>query len=82
MKKLVVVTTFAAFAFAAQSAVACEWNREASAADQAVAVAVQPPQATATCNGSNCQAPQPTSSESEQTRQGETAPVVLVTHRD
>ncbi len=41
MKKLFVVTAFAAFAFAAHSAAACDWNREASAKDQVVATTDQ-----------------------------------------
>lgn len=37
MKKVVAVTIFAAFAFAAYPAVACDWNREASAQTPVVA---------------------------------------------
>jgi hypothetical protein len=82
MKMLVVVTALAAFA--AQSAAACDLNREASAEDQVVATTDQSPQAAPTCNAPNCPAPQPTSVASEQKRNAveETVPVVLITHRD
>ena len=43
-RQLVVVTAFAAVAFIAQSAAACDWNRQASTEQQTVATAVQPPQ--------------------------------------
>jgi len=43
MTKLLVVTTFAAFAFAAGPASACDWNREASTNDPAVATTATPP---------------------------------------
>ena len=81
MKKLVVVTAFAAFAFAAHSATACDWNREASAKDQVVATTDLT--ASPTCSGPNCPSPQPTSVASEETRRAtaEPAPVVLITSR-
>jgi hypothetical protein len=50
MRKLVAATILAAVAFAAQSAAACDWNREASTAQQQVATSAapaQPSQATA-----------------------------------
>ena len=83
MKKLFVVTAFAAFAFAAHSATACDWNREASAKDQVVATTDQTAEASPTCSGPNCPAPQPTSVASEETRRAtaEPAPVVLITSR-
>ena len=82
MKMLVVVTAFAAFA--AQSAAACELNREASAENQVVAATDPTPQAAPTCNAPNCAVPQPTGVASEQKRDAadETVPVVLITHRD
>jgi hypothetical protein len=81
MKKLFVVTAFAAFAFAAHSAAACDWNREASAKDQVVATTDLT--ASPTCSGPNCPSPQPTSVASEETRRAtaEPAPVVLITSR-
>ena len=81
MKKLCVVTAFAAFAFAAHSATACDWNREASAKDQVVATTDLT--ASPTCSGPNCPSPQPTSVASEETRRAtaEPAPVVLITSR-
>ncbi|MEA2643573.1 MAG: hypothetical protein QOG08_599 [Chloroflexota bacterium] len=81
MKKLFVVTAFAAFAFAAHSATACDWNREASAKDQVVATTDLT--ASPTCSGPNCPSPQPTSVASEETRRAtaEPAPVVLITSR-
>ena len=45
MRKLVVVTAFAAVAFTAQSAAACDWNREASTEQQTAAANVAPAQA-------------------------------------
>ena len=83
MKKLVFVTAVAAFALAAHSASACDWNREASAKDQGVASTDQTPQAMPTCSGPNCPAPQPTSVASEETPKAvdQAAPVVLITDR-
>jgi hypothetical protein len=58
MKKVLAVTIFAAFAFAAYPAAACDWNREASAQTSVVAT-------TATTTDQTSQAapsrPQPTS---------------------
>jgi hypothetical protein len=84
MKKLVVVTTFAAFALAAHSAAACDWNREASAANQVVATTDPTAEASPTCSGPSCPAPQPTSVASEETRKAtdEPAPIVLITSRN
>ena len=83
MKKLVVVAAFAAVAFAVYPATACDWNREASAKDPAVATAAdQTPQATPTCSGPNCAAPQPTNVASEASVHktvDDAAPIVLVT---
>jgi hypothetical protein len=84
MKKLVVLAAFTAFAFAAHSAAACDWNREASANDQTVAASEQTPQPTPTCDAANCPAPQQTSVASKETRQtvDEPAPIVLITNRN
>lgn len=82
MKKLVVVSAFAAVAFAAYPATACDWNRQASAKDPVVATADQTPQATRACSGPNCAAPQPTSVASEASVRktvDEAVGVVLVT---
>jgi hypothetical protein len=81
MKKLVVV---AAFALAAHSAAACDWNREASAANQVVATTDPTAEASPTCSGPSCPAPQPTSVASEETRKAtdEPAPIVLITSRN
>jgi hypothetical protein len=75
--KLVVVTAFAAIALTAQSAAACDWNREASTEQQTVATAVQPPQ--------TAPAPSQTSTAAAETDRKPVeaaAPVVLVSdHR-
>ena len=83
MKKLVVLAAFSAFALAAHSAAACDWDREASASDQAVAASEQATPATPTCDDANCPAPQPASVASEETRQtvNKPAPIVLITDR-
>jgi hypothetical protein len=76
MRKLVVATVFAAVALAAQSAAACDWNREASTEQQTVATTATPaPQTTST-------APQTPVVAAETTKPVEpTAPVVLVNDR-
>jgi len=75
MRKIVVATVFAAVALAAQSAAACDWNREASTEQQQVATTAaptQPPQTTATT-------PQMASTASESRKPVEpTAPVVRI----
>ena len=79
MTKLLVVTTFAAIAFAAGPASACDWNREASTNDPAVATpaesttsqaAATPPQAARVASDDNARKPV-----------DEPAPVVLITDR-
>jgi hypothetical protein len=42
MKKLVAATAFATVALAAQSAAACDWDREASTEQQTVATTAAP----------------------------------------
>ena len=44
MRKLLAATILAAVALATQSAVACDWNREASSAQQQVATSAAPAQ--------------------------------------
>jgi len=44
MNKLLAATIFATVGFAAQSAAACDWNRQASTEQPAVATAVPSPQ--------------------------------------
>jgi spermidine/putrescine-binding protein len=74
MKKLVAATAFAAVALAAQSAAACDWNREASAEQQTVATAAPPAQTSPTTSQAQTAA-------SEATKPVEpTAPVVLVSN--
>ncbi|HEX2365922.1 MAG TPA: hypothetical protein VHJ00_12975 [Bradyrhizobium sp.] len=76
MKKLVAATAFAAVALAAQSAAACDWNREASSEQQTVATTATPaPQTPQTTSQTQTLA-------SEVTKPVEpTAPVVLVNDR-
>ena len=77
MKKLIAATVFAAVALAAQSAAACDWNREASSEQQQVATTATPaqPQAASTAT----QAPAVTAETSKPAEP--TAPVVLVNDR-
>ena len=80
MRKLVVVTAFAAIAFTAQSAAACDWNRQASTEQQTVATATPPAQAQQAAPAPS----QPSTAAADTTRKPveETAPVVLVSdHR-
>jgi hypothetical protein len=82
MTKLLVVTTFAAFAFAAGPAAACDWNREASTNDPAVATTATPTQQT-TAQAATTQ-PQTASvafNESARKPADEPAPIVLITDR-
>ena len=55
MNKLLAATTFAAVAFAAQSAAACDWNREASNDQQQVCHHCCPDPDPAACDpDANC----------------------------
>jgi hypothetical protein len=76
MRTLVVVTAFAAVAFTAQSAAACDWNRQASTEQQSAAATVVPPQAQQATPATS----QTSTATAETTRKpaGEVAPVVLV----
>jgi len=76
MRKLVVVTAFAAVALAAQSAAACDWNREASTEQQVVATTAQSAPATQTSSTATQTVTADTSKPVEPT-----APVVLVNDR-
>jgi hypothetical protein len=80
MKKLVVVTTFAVAALAAHSAAACDWNRQASANDPAVATTAP---ATITSGKTSQDAVPPStgvaSDESTRKTVDEPTPVVLIT---
>jgi hypothetical protein len=76
MRKLVALTAFAAVAFTAQSAAACDWNRQASTGQQTAAAAPQTQQAAPAASRTSTVA-------AETTRKPEeAAPVVLVSdHR-
>jgi hypothetical protein len=79
MRKLVAVTAFAAVALAAQSAAACDWNREASSEQQQLATTAAPtqaPQTTQTAPQAPTVAAETTSKPVEQP-----VPVVLVNDR-
>jgi hypothetical protein len=79
MRKLVVVTAFAAVALAAQSASACDWNREAATEQQQVAATTPPApalQGTSTATQTPAVASESTSKPVEPT-----APVVQVNDR-
>ena len=76
MRKLVVVTAFAAAIFTAQSAAACDWNREASTGQQTAAAATPGPQTQQAAPAAS----QTSTVAAETTRKPveEAAPVVLV----
>jgi len=76
MRKLVVATAFAAVALTAQSAVACDWNREASTEQQTAAATVAPAQ-TQQAAPTTSQAPT-VAAETTRKPVEEAAPVVLV----
>jgi hypothetical protein len=79
MRKLVAATILAAVALATQSAAACDWNREASTAQQQVATTAapaQPSQTTATT-------PQTANAASASSKPAEpTVPIVRVNDRN
>jgi hypothetical protein len=82
MKKLLAVTTFAAFAFAAQSAAACEWNREADSQAQTVATTATPSEQTqATEQAAPAQAPATSVASEQREPIAASAPVILVNDR-
>lgn len=79
MKKLVAAASFVAVALAAHSAAACDWNREASTAEQLAATAA--PTQTQAQPAAPIASQAPTVA-AEATKAVEpTAPVVLVTDR-
>jgi hypothetical protein len=81
MTKLLVVTTFAALAFAAGPAAACDLNREASTNDPAVATTATPAeQTTSQAAAAPPQAASVASSESAR-KPDASAPIVLITDR-
>jgi len=75
MNKLLAATIFAVVAFAAQSAAACDWNREARSDQQQVATTATPTQAPQTAT----QAPTVAAEVSRPVTP--TAPVVQVNER-
>jgi hypothetical protein len=82
MTKLLVVTTFAAIAFAAGPASACEWNREARTNGPAIATTATPAQQTT--SQAAAAPPQATSVASDENARkpvDEPAPIVLITDR-
>ena len=84
MKKLLAVTTFAAFAFAAQSAAACDWNREADSQAQTVATTATPAAEPAPTTQQAPSQPQATTVASDQAARqpvAPSAPIVLVNDR-
>ena len=82
MTKLLVLTTFAAIAFAAGPASACDWNREASASDPVVATTVTPAEpATSAAAATPPQAARVASDDNARKPVDEPAPVVLITDR-
>lgn len=77
MRKLIVASAFVAVALAAQSAAACDYNREASTGNQIATTATTPPQAPQP-NSTTSQAP---TAVSDNKPAEPTAPVVLVNER-
>lgn len=82
MTKLFVVTTFAAFTFAAGPAAACDWNREASTNDPAVATTATPAeQTTSQAAATPPQAASVASNENARRAADEAARIVRITDR-
>jgi hypothetical protein len=82
MTKLLVVTTFAAIAFTAVPASACDWNREASTNDRVVATTAKPAEpTTSAATATPPQAARVASDDSARKPVDEPAPVVLITDR-
>jgi hypothetical protein len=79
MKKLLVVTSFAAFA--AYPAAACDWNREASAQDPVVATTATTTQQTPLATPASPPTTSVAADESARKPIAEPVPVVLVTDR-
>jgi hypothetical protein len=82
MTKLLVVATFAAIAFTAGPASACDWNREASTNDPVVATTAKPAEPTTSpATATPPQAARVASDDSARKPVDEPAPVVLITDR-
>jgi hypothetical protein len=82
MTKLLIVTTFAAFAFTAGPAAACDWKREASTKDPAVATTATPTQQTTSqATAAPAQPASVASDESAGKPVDASAPIVLITER-
>ena len=82
MTKVFVAAGFAAVAFAATPAIACDWNREASARDPVVATTVAPAEQTTTQTTANSTRPANIAADTSARKPAsEPAPVVLVTDR-
>jgi hypothetical protein len=82
MTKLLVLTIFAAIAFAAGPASACDWNHEASTNDPAVATTATPAEpATSAAAATPPQAARVASDDNARKPVDEPAPVVLITDR-
>ncbi len=81
MKKIIVVTTFAAAILAAHSAAACDWSRETRVSDPAVATTAPSTTNKQASQGTAPQSTSVTSDESSRTPVDEPAPVVLITNR-
>jgi uncharacterized membrane protein len=82
MKKLLALTTFVAFAFAAQSAAACDWNREANSQEQTVATTATPSEQTqATQQAAPAQAAATTVASEQRQSATPSAPAILVNDR-
>jgi len=82
MTKLLIATSFAVVAIVATPVSACEWNREASTQDPAVAAApASTEQTTTPAAAAQPKAPSVAADESARKGAGEPAPIVLVTER-
>jgi hypothetical protein len=82
MKKLLALTTFAALALAAQSAAACDWNREANSQEQTVATTATPSEQTqATQQAVPAQTPTTALAVDQRQSAAPAAPVILVDDR-
>ena len=79
MKKLVAATVFAAVALAAQSAAACDWNRQASTNEQQIATTAAPAPVQPVAS-TDTQAPATVATETSKPVEP-TAPIVLANDR-
>jgi hypothetical protein len=81
MTKLLIVATFAAVAFVASPASACDWNRQASTSDPVVATTAAPAEPTSQAAVNPPEAARVTSDDNARKPVEEPAPVVLITDR-